>query len=183
MKSLHKLTFIGIVMVLISLFAVQAVTAMRSNVATVQQLYTSSDPHKATSILDAPTLLISSDLAELPLDLDALAELVPATPDDAESKIPSHSGRFILWTHDGVHVVWGRYGNGFFVGTDNAGIRVWGVYRQHVFAGFYGEQLFWGRFRNGRWIAVNLFGQHVAYGQYRLFPYLSPIAIVEEATA
>jgi hypothetical protein len=183
MKTLHKLAFMGIMVVVISLFTVQTVMATNDAGLPVQRHCLSSEQSEDTSIYSAPMRLIDCDLSVPPLDLDKLAELVPTTPEDAESKIPPRGGRFILWTHDGVHVVWGRYGNGFFVGTDNQGIRIWGIYYQNTFAGFYGDQLFWGRYCHGRWIAVNLFNQHMATGEYRLFPYLPPLATVDEAIA
>jgi hypothetical protein len=183
MKKLHTLAVTGIMMVVISLFAVQAVMATNDTGMPLQQYYVSSEQHEAASIDAMPMRLVDCDLTTLPLDLDKLLELVPPTSEDAESKIPSRCGRFILWTRDGVHVAWGRFGNGFFVGVDNLGIPIWGIYCQNMFAGFYGDQLFRGRYCNNRWIAVNLFNQQMISGEFRLFPYLPPLATVEEAIA
>lgn len=78
--------------------------------------------------------------------------------------------RFILWTHDGVHVMWGEHGNGYFVGEDNEGMEVWGIYQGGTFAGFYGDEFFHGMYRGNRWVAMNLFGEEYSFGRFELFP-------------
>jgi hypothetical protein len=75
-----------------------------------------------------------------------------------------------MYTLDGVHIMWGIYGNGRFVGTDNNGKRCWGIYGQGVFAGFYDGEFFWGKYCNSDWKAEYLFGLRYSQGKYVLFP-------------
>ncbi len=75
-----------------------------------------------------------------------------------------------MWTGNGVHVMWGFYGNGRFVGTDNLGKRCWGIYGKGVFAGFYDGEFFYGRYASGYWKAQYLFGLENSRGEYVLFP-------------
>lgn len=103
-------------------------------------------------------------------DIDKLEDLAPETYEEAEKSIFPVRNRFILWTGNGVHVMWGFYGNGRFVGTDNLGKRCWGIYGKGVFAGFYDGEFFYGRYANGYWKAQYLFGLENARGQYVLFP-------------
>ena len=70
-------------------------------------------------------------------DIDKLENLAPKTYEEAEQSIYPVRNRFIMWTGNGVHVMWGFYGNGRLVGTDNLGKRCWGIYGKGVFAGFY----------------------------------------------
>ena len=78
--------------------------------------------------------------------------------------------RFLLYTHDGKHIMWGFVGNGYFVGQDNLGKRCWGIYGNGVFAGFYDGEFFWGKYRCGNWKAIGLFGENYTHGKYILFP-------------
>ena len=103
-------------------------------------------------------------------ELDRLKDLAPATLEEAEVKIFPIRNRFLLWTRDGVHIMWGFYGNGRFVGTDNLEKRCWGIYGKGVFAGFYDGEFFWGRYNNGTWKAQYLFGLKYSLGRYILFP-------------
>jgi hypothetical protein len=112
-------------------------------------------------------IVISPEQAE---DTAQLRELAPATPEEAESNIYPVRNRFLMWTSDGVHVMWGVYGNGRFVGTDNLGKRCWGIYGKGVFAGFYDGDFFWGKYGNGVWKAEYLFGLDSSRGSYVLFP-------------
>ena len=107
---------------------------------------------------------------EMPEDFDKLKENIPPTVKEAEAAIVNSAHKFLLWTHDGVHVMWGYYGNGFFTGMDNLGKRVWGIYGKDVFAGLYDGEFFWGRYRNGYWRAIDLFGESSCHGRYELFP-------------
>jgi hypothetical protein len=116
-------------------------------------------------------VIISAEQAE---DKAQLKEIAPATPEEAESNIYPVRSRYIMWTKDGVHIMWGIYGNGRFVGTDNLGKRCWGIYGRGVFAGFYGGEFFWGKYSNGSWKAEYLFGLGNSSGSYVLFP--SPVA-------
>ena len=52
--------------------------------------------------------------------VEALKALVPATLEDAQAKIGTPLGNYIMWTNDGVHIMWGTYG---FVLKDGANPR------------------------------------------------------------
>jgi hypothetical protein len=108
--------------------------------------------------------------AEQAQDAEQLKEMAPATPEEAEKSIYPIRTRFLMYTHDGVHIMWGVYGNGRFVGTDNLGKRCWGIYGRGVFAGFYDGEFFWGKYDNGSWKAQYLFGLENSYGKYVTFP-------------
>lgn len=112
-------------------------------------------------------IVISPEQIEIP---EQLKELTPETYEEAESRIYPIRSRFVLWAQNGLHVMWGVYGNGRFVGTDNLGKRCWGIYGKGIFAGFYDGKFFWGRFRNGLWKAEYLFGLDHSRGEYVLFP-------------
>jgi len=112
---------------------------------------------------------------------EEIKPLVPATMEDAEAKMLPVKNRFILWTRDGIHVMWGNYGNGFFTATDNVGAKVWGIYGRSVFAGFYNGEFFYGKYSNGNWHAVGLFGENLTRGKYVTFPAAIPVAISEAA--
>lgn len=123
---------------------------------------------------DAGSIVISSEQEE---DKAQLRKLAPATPEEAEQSIYPIKRRFLMWTNDGVHVMWGIYGNGRFVGTDNLSKRCWGIYGKGVFAGFYDDEFFWGKYDSGAWKAEYLFGLECSSGSYVLFP---PPAITNE---
>jgi hypothetical protein len=123
------------------------------------------------------SIVISPEQAE---DKEQLKELGPATPEEAERSIYPVRRRFLMWTHDGVHIMWGIYGNGVFVGTDNLSKRCWGIYGKGVFAGFYDGEFFWGKYCNGAWKAEYLFGLEYSRGNYVLFP---PPAITSDNAA
>jgi len=123
------------------------------------------------------SIVISPEQAE---DKDQLKEITPATPEEAESSIYPIRRRFLMWTNDGVHIMWGFYGNGRFVGTDNLGKRCWGIYGKGIFAGFYDGEFFWGKYCNGTWKAEYLFGLEHSRGKYVLFP---PPAITTDNAA
>lgn len=123
------------------------------------------------------SIIISPEQAE---NTEQLKELAPATPEDAERSIYPVRRRFILYTNDGVHIMWGIYGNGRFVGTDNLGKRCWGIYGKGIFAGFYDGEFFWGKYCNGSWKAEYLFGLNHSRGSYVLFP---PPAITSDNAA
>ena len=119
-------------------------------------------------------VIISAEQAE---DKAQLKEIAPATPEEAERNIYPVRTRYIMWTHDGVHIMWGVYGNGRFVGTDNLGKRCWGIYGRGVFAGFYDGEFFWGKYVNGAWKAQYLFGLASSYGKYVTFPQITVASI------
>ncbi len=115
---------------------------------------------------------------------DEIAELkqdVPESYDVVEKKIAEIMpipNRFLLWTNDGKHIMWGTYGGGYFRGVDNLGKKVWGIYHNGIFAGFYdGDAFFYGRYSNGSWMAHGLFGLRTARGRYVLFPSIQPLPI------
>jgi hypothetical protein len=116
------------------------------------------------------SIVISPAQAE---DKEQLKAIAPATPEEAESSIYPIRNRFLMWTNDGMHIMWGIYGNGRFVGTDNLGKRCWGIYGRGVFAGFYDGEFFWGKYYNGTWKAEYLFGLEHSQGKYVLFPSLA----------
>ncbi|UCC59033.1 MAG: hypothetical protein JSW14_03820 [Candidatus Bathyarchaeum sp.] len=114
---------------------------------------------------------VTNQVGEPPeIDVAKLEEIVPKTYEETDAKLISRRTRFLLYTHDGKHIMWGYVGNGFFVGQDNLGKRCWGIYGNGVFAGFYDGDFFWGRYRSGHWKAVGLFGLNYSYGKYILFP-------------
>jgi hypothetical protein len=104
------------------------------------------------------------------VDLDSLKEAVPSTYEETDARVSTQRVRFLLYTNDGKHVMWGFVGNGHFVGTDNNGKRCWGIYGNNVFAGFYDGEFFWGKYRSNNWKAEGLFGLNYANGKYILFP-------------
>ena len=119
---------------------------------------------------DVPTSIVP-DKVEVPeVDFDNLRETVPATYEETDARVSSQRTRFLLYTHDGKHVMWGFVGNGYLVGTDNLDKRCWGIYGKGFFAGFYDGEFFWGRYRSGNWKAEGLFGMNYAHGKYILFP-------------
>lgn len=105
--------------------------------------------------------------------------------------------RYLMWTFDGVNVMWGVYGNGYFVGNDNNGNIAWGIYgsdpviqksrtisRYTTFSGYYKEKgnLFEGNFKGSTWDAKNLFNRRVSSGRFITFkpkpmPEPNPIVI------
>jgi hypothetical protein len=103
------------------------------------------------------------------IDIEDLKESVLGTYEETDSRICQRI-RFLLYTHDGKHIMWGFVGNGYFVGKDNLGKRCWGIYGKGVFAGFYDGEFFWGKYRCGNWKAVGLFGENYTHGKYILFP-------------
>jgi len=121
----------------------------------------------AADITETDGFQITADQVQNPEQLKAL---IPATAEEAESNIYPVKTRFIMWTRDGVHVMWGVYGRGHFVGTDNLGKRCWGLYGSGVFAGFYDGGFFWGRYYMGTWKAQGLFGLAYSNGKFVTFP-------------
>lgn len=104
--------------------------------------------------------------AEIPDTYEATEELIG----DDNASVIRQRGKFLMWTHDGDHIMWGRFGNGFFIGGDNLGIKAWGIYGNGYFAGFYNGEFFHGRYTRGAWKAVNLFGEEYSYGRLVTFP-------------
>ena len=121
---------------------------------------------------EAPVLEVTDDIEEL-------IKMAPRTLQEAELEIIPVRARFLMWTYDGVHIMWGFCGNGRFTGTDNLGNRCWGIYGKGVFAGFYEGEFFWGRYGNGTWKAQDLFKPGHTHGKYILFPTILPNTTTE----
>ena len=96
--------------------------------------------------------------------------MIPQTYEETEALMSPLCNRFLMWTHNGKHIMWGYYGKRHFVGIDNQGKRCWGIYGRGVFAGFYDGEFFYGRYNNGYWKARYLFDLDQSHGQYILFP-------------
>jgi hypothetical protein len=115
---------------------------------------------------------------QIPLEVEELRKKIPATFEEANAFIPARRNKYLMWTHDLAHVMWGVYGGGHFVGTDNLGKHAWGIYGNGYFAGFYDEHFFWGKYSNTEWKAQGLFGMRSCYGRYTL----APIPVLTSAT-
>ena len=133
------------------------------------------------SVQTADALIYDTDKPsnQIITELERLRANLPDTLDDARKLIQVRY-RFLLYTHDGRHIMWGQCGNGIFIGTDNLGKRAWGIYGSQVFAGFYDGQFFWGKYRNGNWAAIDLFNMPRTHGQYFLFPINQPTLACED---
>ena len=105
--------------------------------------------------------------AQAQADLTELEDQIP-TYDQTEAQLTNWN-RFLLWTHDGVNVMWGKFGNGYFIGEDNSDKHTWGVYGSHVFAGFYDGEFFYGKYRSNIWKARGLFGEASSKGKFEVF--------------
>jgi hypothetical protein len=165
MQKKLKISIAAVAALMLAILAVNLAMGATSAVKT---------PAPAANTLEAieeinqdDSIVISPEQAE---DKEQLKELAPATPEEAERSIYPIRRRFLMWTYDGVHIMWGIYGNGRFVGTDNLGKRCWGIYGKGVFAGFYDGEFFWGKYCNGAWKAEYLFGLEHCRGKYVLFP-------------
>jgi hypothetical protein len=120
-----------------------------------------------------PTSTVAAKAAStsaLPPEVEQLKPQIPATLAEAEASVLPIRGRYLMWTHDLRHIMWGQFGARYFVGTDNLGKHAWGIYGRGYFAGFYDGQFFWGRYSNGYWKAQGLFGLNAAYGKYVTYP-------------
>jgi hypothetical protein len=185
--------FVSMVVVALLLVGVMASSVLASNVSLARNtdvsngLVATADSVTAESL--GPVREISPDsvkpdnveLREIDaieepeeLDIDGvevgyLEEMVPETYEATDSLICQRT-RFLLYTSDGKHIMWGFVGDGYFVGQDNLGKRCWGIYGNGVFAGFYDGEFFWGKYRCGNWKAEGLFGEDYAHGKYVLFP-------------
>jgi hypothetical protein len=101
--------------------------------------------------------------------IQGLANQTPTIYSDAENALPSTAGKFLIWTNDGEHIMWGKYGGGYFVGTDNNGKQAWGAYNKTRFAGVRDGVSFTGKVSHGQWKAENLFGLNSTQGSIKLF--------------
>jgi hypothetical protein len=133
----------------------------------------------------SPTAIIPDEIEKPPeineivkpeeIDVEKLRELIPQTYEEVEAEIlplPRRT-RFLMYTHDGKHIMWGYIGNGRFFGQDNLDKRFWGIYGKGIFGGFYDGEIFWGRYSNGQWKAIYLFGEQYTHGKYILFPIIN----------
>jgi hypothetical protein len=124
-----------------------------------------------TNVDDASVSVVRNQTSGVTeVDIDRLRDAVPSTYEETDARVSTQRVRFLLYTHEGKHVMWGFVGNGHFVGTDNNGKRCWGIYGNEVFAGVYDGEFFWGKYRSGNWKAEGLFGLNCASGKYILFP-------------
>ena len=186
MMKNRKISIVIVAVFLIGLFSVGLVTATNPTLSGTLAS-TNTLPIELPTTMEEPPILkgdpetVSAQPMRIPIDLEKLKEMVPQTIDDAEANIVTVRGRFLLYTRDGVHIMWGRLGNGIFVGEDNLGVHCWGIYGQGVFAGFYGGEFFHGRYHNGYWKAQYLFGLDYSGGQYVLFPVNVPTPAVIES--
>lgn len=198
---MRKKIVVSMVVVALLLIGVMATSVLASNVNLAKNTAASKElavtansvtPEKLDSVKEiSPTSsVIPYNIEELPkiddaeeieeidddnleeTDVEDLEETVPETYEETDSRM-SQRTRFLLYTHDGKHIMWGFVGNGYFVGKDNLGKRCWGIYGKGVFAGFYDGEFFWGKYRCGNWKAVGLFGEDYTHGKYILFPTLS----------
>ena len=138
-----------------------------NNMEVVEKLDSKETTEAKEGIAVDDSIAISTEIIE---NEEQLKELTPETFEEAESSIYPIRRRFIMWTYDGAHVMWGVYGNGRFAGTDNLGKRCWGIYGKGIFAGFYDGEFFIGKYYDGLWKAKYLFGLDQSRGEYVLFP-------------
>jgi len=152
--------------------ALRSIAETRLNVSPVETA-NSMTPMRSISISRAsPATTVSAEPLSkaVPDEVERLRRMMPEDLKKAESQVRPLTNRYLMWTHNLKHIMWGYYRNGFFVGTDNHGKRSFGIYGNGFFAGFYGEEFFWGRYRSGYWRAENLFGKEKTCGRYVTAP-------------
>jgi len=198
-RKMKKKIFVSMIAVALLLIGVMATSVLASNAALTRNTAVTELATQAASISPRPVPVeelneLTPSSVTLPdvimseddktnddvvatddgnaVDLDALRKAVPETYEETASRITQRK-RFLMYTHDGVHIMWGLVGNGHFVGQDNLGKRCWGIYGNGIFAGFYDGEFFWGKYRAGNWKAFYLFGQYYSYGKYILFPLIT----------
>ena len=186
---MRKKIAISMVVVALLLIGIMATSVLASNVNLARNTDVSKEllataesvtPERLGPVRGiSPTSVIPNEVEELPeidavekleeMDVEDLEESVPETYEETDSRICQRT-RFLLYTHDGKHIMWGFVGNGYFVGEDNLGKHCWGIYGKGIFAGFYDGEFFWGKYRCGNWKAMGLFGENYTHGKYILFP-------------
>jgi hypothetical protein len=185
---MRKKIVVSMVVVALLLIGIMATSVLASNTTLAKNTDASKElranaisvaPNKVDAVKVSPASVIPPEDEELPeidvaddleeTDIENLKERVPETYEETDSRIRQRT-RFLLYTHDGKHIMWGFVGNGYFVGQDNLGKRCWGIYGKGVFAGFYDGEFFWGKYRCGNWKATGLFGENYTHGKYILFP-------------
>jgi hypothetical protein len=190
---MRKKIVVSMAVVALLLVGIMATSVLASNTTLAKNTDTPKElranavsvkPNDIDAVKVSPAAVIPSEDEELPendvtdetgddmleeTDIEDLKARVPETYDETNAQIRQRT-RFLLYTHDGKHVMWGFVGNGYFVGQDNLGKRCWGIYGEGVFAGFYDGEFFWGKYRCGNWKATGLFGENYTHGKYILFP-------------
>ena len=186
---MRKKIAISMVVVALLLIGIMATSVLASNVNLARNTDVSKEllataesvtPERLGPVREiSPTSVIPNEVKELPeidavekleeMEVEDLEESVPGTYEETDSRICQRT-RFLLYTHDGKHIMWGFVGNGYFVGEDNLGKHCWGIYGKGIFAGFYDGEFFWGKYRCGNWKAMGLFGENYTHGKYILFP-------------
>ena len=186
---MRKKIAISMVVVALLLIGIMAPSVLASNVNLARNTDVSKEllatgesvmPERLGPVREiSPASVIPNEVEELPeidavekleeMDVEDLEESVLGTYEETDAQICRRT-RFLLYTHDGKHIMWGFVGNGYFVGEDNLGKRCWGIYGKGVFAGFYDGEFFWGKYRCGNWKAEGLFGENYTHGKYILFP-------------
>lgn len=186
---MQKKIVISMAVVALLLMGVMATSVLASDITLatnaavptkLQAVAETEATQKAVSVRELSAVAVNADgtsikvvpdeNGDLPnVDVDNMRELVPESYDETDARVVQRT-RFLLYTNDGKHVMWGFVGNGHFVGTDNMDKRCWGIYGKGVFAGFYDGEFFWGNYRCGNWKAQGLFGLNSATGKYILFP-------------
>ena len=185
---MRKKIVVSMVVVALLLIGIMATSVLASNTTLAKNTDASKElranpvsltPNKVDAVKDLSPASVIPEVEELPeidvtedleeTDVEDLKERVPETYEETDSLIRQRT-RFLMYTHDGKHIMWGFVGNGYFVGQDNLGKRCWGIYGKGVFAGFYDGEFFWGKYRCGNWKAEGLFGENYTQGKYILFP-------------
>ena len=185
---MRKKIVVSMVVVALLLIGIMATSVLASNTTLAKNTDASKElranaisvtPNKVDAVKEVSPASVISKVEEQPeidaveepeeTDIEDLKERVPETYEETDSRIRQRT-RFLLYTHDGKHIMWGFVGNGYFVGQDNLGKRCWGIYGKGVFAGFYDGEFFWGKYRCGNWKATGLFGENYTHGKYILFP-------------
>lgn len=185
---MRKKIVVSMVVVALLLIGIMATSVLASNTTLAKNTDASKElranpvsltPNKVDAVKDLSPASVIPEVEELPeiddvkeleeTDVEDLKERVPETYEETDSLIRQRT-RFLMYTHDGKHIMWGFVGNGYFVGQDNLGKRCWGIYGKGVFAGFYDGEFFWGKYRCGNWKATGLFGENYTHGKYILFP-------------
>lgn len=186
---MQKKIVISMVVVTLLLMGVMATSVLASDISLasnaavptkLQAVAETDATRKAVSVRELSAVTVTADGASITVvpdetgdisnvDVDKMRELVPESYEETDARVVQRT-RFLLYTKDGKHIMWGFVGNGHFIGTDNMGKRCWGIYGKGVFAGFYGGEFFWGQYRCGNWKAQGLFGLNSATGKYVIFP-------------
>lgn len=173
-KKMGKKICISLVVVALLLVGVIATSVVASSTGLASNSAVSKEEMETVSQVS----IVPEDVDVLDLDIEDLKRIVPDTYEEVDVQVSITRVRFLLYTDDGKHIMWGYVGNGYFVGEDNMDKRCWGIYGKGVFAGFYDGEFFWGKYNSGDWKAIGFFGLNCAQGKYILFPTISTDASV-----